>query len=101
MKLVYQSFEAVPVGIVPSILDTIRLAGEIQQEVYTYAAPSIDNFELSSSVIKEHWEVVNIALTYYVADDMEHSFQVFVEKYVNKLLSDNEHLKLCWRIAND
>ena len=103
MLIKYHEFRDIPVGLIPTLIEHIELAGEIQQLIYTNVTPEpiFDTFELSSQTLKDEWKVVNILAQYYVDESMEHSFACFIDKYIDKLKADVDKLQECWRIAND
>ena len=88
----------IPVGITKDILNMIALVGEVSQ--VRYAQPEVDNY-LWSNELDEKLDYVDMAVDYYIPEDMTYSFGVFLDKYVVKLVDDIQLLELCGELPND
>lgn len=100
MQQFTQQFRDIPVGIVNNILDMITLVAEISSVVYRDAF-DLDCSSMYTSILKDEYDKVDIAISYYIDDEMTYSFDVFLNKYVDTLLEQYKALKKCWSLAND
>lgn len=88
----------IPVGITKDILNMIELVGEVA--LARYAQPEVDNY-LWSNELDEKLDYVDMAIDYYISEDMTYSFGAFLDKYVVKLVDDIQLLELCGELPND
>lgn len=88
----------IPVGITKDILSMIELVGEVAQA--RYAQPEIDNY-LWSNELDDNLDYVDMAVDYYIDENMTYSFGAFLDKYVVKLVDDIQLLELCGELPND
>ena len=88
----------IPVGITKDILSMIELVGEVAQA--RYAQPVIDNY-LWSNELDDNLDYVDMAVDYYIDENMTYSFGAFLDKYVVKLVDDIQLLELCGELTND
>lgn len=88
----------IPVGITKDILSMIELVGEVAQA--RYAQPEIDNY-LWSNELDDNLDYVDMAVDYYIDENMTYSFGAFLDKYVVKLVDDIQLLELCGELTND
>ena len=88
----------IPVGITKDILSMIELVGEVAQT--RYAQPEVDNY-LWSNELDDNFDYVDMAVDYYIDENMTYSFGAFLDKYVVKLVDDIQLLELCGELTND
>ena len=88
----------IPVGITKDILSMIELVGEVAQ--VRYAQPEVDNY-LWSNELDDNLDYVDMAVDYYIDENMTYSFGAFLDKYVVKLVDDIQLLELCGELTND
>lgn len=88
----------IPVGITKDILNMIELVGEVSQ--VRYAQPDLDNY-LWSNDLDDNLDYVDMAVDYYIDENMTYSFGAFLDKYVVKLVDDIQLLELCGELTND
>lgn len=97
MKLLAQQFRSVPVGIVPSIINTISLVAEIVSCKYSDVT-HIEEFNLYKEEIQDEAEKVDILIKYNIEDDMYYSFEVFIKQYVTEAVERYLLLNKCWEL---
>lgn len=101
MKTCSQQFKNVPVGLIPSIIDTIELVAENVSGLYSDLT-NVDAFNLYKQEIQSESEMVDAVITYDINDDMCYSFEVFINKYVREAVEKYSLLNKCWELqAND
>lgn len=98
MEYISRIYFNIPVGITKDILSMIELVGEVAQA--RYAQPEIDNY-LWSNELDDNLDYVDMAVDYYVDENMTYSFGAFLDKYVVKLVDDIQLLELCGELTND
>ena len=98
MEYTSRNYFNIPVGITKDILSMIELVGEVAQA--RYAQPEIDNY-LWSNELDDNLDYVDMAVDYYIDENMTYSFGAFLDKYVVKLVDDIQLLELCGELTND
>ena len=97
MKTCSQQFKNIPVGIIPNIIDTIKLVATNVSGLYSDLT-NVDAFNLYKQEIQEESEKVDALITYDISEDMCYSFEVFINKYVNEAVEKYSLLNKCWEL---
>ena len=99
MQTVTSTFLYLPIGLVNDIIfHTNLVASEIVSIKYAGASTYITYLK-SLDEIEE--DLVNMEVIYTVEDGMEHSFPIYIEKLITKLVEQTKTLNKCWSLTND
>lgn len=99
MQTVTSTFLYLPIGLVNDVIFHIDLvASEIVSIKYAGASTYITYLN-SLDEIEEG--LVNMEVIYTVEDGMEHSFPIYIEKLITKLVEQTKTLNKCWSLTND
>lgn len=92
-----QFFDNVPVGLIENLKQQINLAGELKLISFREAGTSYSHrFPLD-----EDLSVADIAVIYSIDDDMQWSFEAYLETWLQKQIDNYNVAELCWSIPNE
>lgn len=92
-----QLFDNVPVGLIDKLKQQINLAGELKSICFREAGtPDSYKFPLDKDL-----SIVDIAVIYFIDNDMQWSFEAYLDTWFQKQVDNYNVAELCWSIPNE
>lgn len=99
MELNQTIIYSVPVGLVESVLDRVRLIGEVNDVLYQNASEIDTYYDFNYDTIRDEWTSVNLFISFYSEKEIGTTFIKYLDKYVDEERSKYNMLYKCWSIA--
>ena len=93
-----QLFDNIPVGLIDKLKQQVNLAGEIKSICYRdhRQGNGTYKFELDPKV-----ESIDVIIVYNIDEDMQWSFESYLETWMQKQIENYNVAELCWSIPNE
>lgn len=104
MASIEKIYYSVPKSFIMDIVNVITMVGTLQEISYrkNYDNPIWDtsiNEYINS--LDDKFPVADIYLQYEIDDDMQYSFEIYLDKYVQKFSDNMIHLEKCLAVDKD
>lgn len=93
-----QLFDNIPVGLIDKLKQQVTLAGEIKSICYRNHRQDNGTYKFE---LDEKAESVDVIIVYDIDEEMQWSFESYLETWMQKQIENYNVAELCWSIPNE
>lgn len=93
-----QLFDNIPVGLIDKLKQQVNLAGEIKSICYRDHRQGNGTYKFE---LDEATESVDVIIVYNIDEEMQWSFESYLETWMQKQIENYNVAELCWSIPNE
>ena len=93
-----QLFDRVPVGLLDRLKQQVKLAGEIKSICYRNSDSNNGTYKFE---LEPNTTIADVIIIYNIDDEMQWSFESYLETWMTKQIENYNVAELCWSIPNE